>query len=672
MCERCCPGFLQKKWQPTTAHNNFTCEPCNCFGRSDECVYDEDVFVNSLSLDIHGNYEGGGRCLNCRDFTEGVNCNKCVFGYYRQDGVQWNDTMPCKPCRCDPSKHTGDCEEGTGKCYCQPRFQGDNCDQCAPGYYDPPECKKCECAVSPENGQCPCKPGFGGTFCETCQPGFTNVTAGCKAVLFQNACATRPALHTRTARPRLARASVRPSFSGLHCDSCQTGFYGFPNCTFCNCDPGSRTEVVRHNAISTPGNVCAKTASLARNAISATSATMDILIVKSIFRFSECNCMGAGAKALECDATSGQCPCYANFTARTCDKCAVGFYDYPNCKACSCLIDGAKGQACDSKGQCYCKGNFEGERCDRCKPNFYNFPACEECNCHPAGVTPDFAGCDKVQPGELCSCRKNVDGRICDQCKPTFWDLQYHHSDGCIVTGQCLCKRNAAGRQCEKCADGFYNLEGFNQLGCELPIEHLPEIIGPASYVQTGDDNKVIEATIEVPEDYDYAVVVEYHNHKKTQLPITVELVQEGNVKLNGSITIHSCPFATFCREVVSEGGKVATIPLTKGPATVQLHVPPSADFGLAAINLIAKNEWNNEYLQQVPVCVRKDGRCVPQQYPPAGNSIVAEAEAGQVSYMPCWENPISGEKLPFPIANPKDVVVMPLDESQVNVILTI
>ncbi|KAK6049529.1 hypothetical protein COOONC_12965, partial [Cooperia oncophora] len=54
--------------------------------------------------------------------------------------------------------------------------------------------------------------------------------------------------------------------------------------------------------------------------------------------------------------------------------------------------------------------------------------------------------------------------------------------------------------------------------------------------------------------------------------------------------------------------------------------LPPRADFGLAAVNLIAKKEWNNE----LPVCVRKDGRCVPQQYPPAGNSIVAEAEAGQ------------------------------------------
>ncbi|PIO59051.1 hypothetical protein TELCIR_19498 [Teladorsagia circumcincta] len=108
-----------------------------------------------------------------------------------------------------------------------------------------------------------------------------------------------------------------------------------------------------------------------------------------------------------------------------------------------------------------------------------------------------------------------------------------------------------------------------------VPIEHLSVIIGPAFYVQTEDDKKVIEATIEVPEDYDHAVVVEYRNHKKTH---------------------HTVGRRICCRPTACAG--------------------------------------------------------VPQLYPPAGNAIVAEAEAGQ-------ENPVSGDKLLFPIANP---IVMLLD----------
>ena len=29
------------------------------------------------------------------------------------------------------------CEAGTGKCICKVNYQGDKCDQCAPGYFGP-------------------------------------------------------------------------------------------------------------------------------------------------------------------------------------------------------------------------------------------------------------------------------------------------------------------------------------------------------------------------------------------------------------------------------------------------------------------------------------------------------------------------------------------------------
>ncbi|CAD6197231.1 unnamed protein product [Caenorhabditis auriculariae] len=920
MCERCCPGFEQKQWQPTTAHNNFTCEPCNCFGRSNECVYDAQIDRDHQSLDIHGNYEGGGKCLNCRFNTEGINCNKCVYGYFRPEGTFWNETQPCKPCDCDPDKHTGACAEGTGRCECQPRFEGENCDRCAKGYYDPPECRACDCQVNgtvgeaclPTDGQCPCKDGFGGTFCETCAPGFTNVTAGCVE------CVCDPTgSENSNCSAETGQCECKAAFSGLACDKCQNGYYGYPNCTFCNCDP-----------MGTEGGMCDESGQcLCKEGFAGEKCDHCDIGFYGYPNCKPCGCDGAGTTSPECEPASGQCPCNGNFTGRTCDKCAAGFYDYPQCKACSCLIDGAKGQTCDNNGQCYCKGNFEGERCDRCKPNFYNFPICEECNCNPSGVTPDFAGCDKVAPGELCSCRKNVDGRICDQCKPGFWDLQYHHPDGCIdcdcnlngtlsglntcglKTGQCVCKKNAAGRRCDQCSEGFYNLQNYNQLGCEpcncniggslrsecdlktgqckcrprvtglacdrpienhyfpslwhhqyeaedgyteeqrpvrfavdpaqfanfswrgyavfspiqekilldvdvnkasvyrllfryvnptsvpvtatiavaprftqtndveqstkvtfppssdpafkeitvegkpfvlnpgkwtvsiatkqrlyldyivilpaeyyegqalrerapppchskstknatcidllyppltsaaradledgqdtfsyvnkdgttttldmVPVEIVPQDInGPSAFVRADNDSRTVEAKIEVPADGEYVVLVEYVNMEESYRPVVVDIAQEGDVKLNGSVVIHHCPYATFCRELVTKnGGQMAYVPLKKGQAVVQLHVQPNHEFGLAAINLIPKADFSTDYLQLVPVCIRKNGRCVQQSYPPAPDSVRTEAESGSNE-----GKSIYGDKLPFPVARAKEVRVVPLDDSQ-------
>ncbi|CAJ0953978.1 unnamed protein product, partial [Mesorhabditis belari] len=919
MCERCCPGFEQKKWQQVTASNNFTCEPCNCFGRSEDCIYEEELDRKKVSLDIHGNQEGGGRCLNCRDNTEGINCNKCKFGFYKPDGVNWKDTNPCRPCRCDPSKHTGGCRDGDGKCECQARFEGENCDRCATGYYDPPECKKCECSVNgtldqiclPTDGQCPCLDGFGGKFCETCAPGFTNITAGCVGCTCDEVGSLNVNCSAET-----SQCACKAEYSGLACDQCAQGYYGFPKCTYCNCDPtGTEDGICDQES----GQCLCKPGFAGSLCNQCDSEFYGYPACKA------CECKGAGAKSLDCDKKTGDCPCAANFTARTCDKCAAGFYDYPNCKACSCLTEGAKGQTCDANGQCYCKGNYEGERCDRCKPNFYNFPVCEECNCHPNGVTPNFGGCDKVAPGELCSCRKHVTGRICDQCKPTYWDLQYHHPDGCIgcdcnlpgtlsmlnsceeKNGQCVCKRHVGGRSCDKCADGYYNMKAHNQLGCEpcncdlggalrsecdpstgqckcrprvgglkcdkpidnhyfptlwhnmyeaedghnmenrpvrfssdasqfpnfswrgyavfspiqekiimdidiskssvyrvllryhnptqvpiqailavapartnshdveqsekvtfaptkepatieatlpgkpfvlnpgkwslslatkqrlfldyavilpqeyyegtvlkerlpapcraltiqnttcldllyppvdidvtrvdvengmpfrevideenggeekelekMPAELLPaELVGQAAHVKKSDKSRMIKAKLDVPEDGDYVVLIEYHNHEETNLPLQVEIVQEGKTKLDGTAIIQHCPFSTFCRELVTAGGRIPEMHLKKGEAELQFSVDPAHEFGLASVSLIPRSKWNHNLLHQFPVCTRKNGKCVGQSYPPAQNSVTTEVEDGANA-----ERAVDGTKLSFDIVNADSVKVMSL-----------
>ncbi|KAK9686921.1 Laminin N-terminal (Domain VI) [Popillia japonica] len=95
-CDRCCPGYEQKAWRQSKSYSPFSCEPCNCFLHSRECVYDAETDRQRLSLDIHGKYEGGGVCQNCQHNTEGINCNRCKATFYRPYEKHWNETDVCQ------------------------------------------------------------------------------------------------------------------------------------------------------------------------------------------------------------------------------------------------------------------------------------------------------------------------------------------------------------------------------------------------------------------------------------------------------------------------------------------------------------------------------------------------------------------------------------------------
>ncbi|XP_045458049.1 laminin subunit alpha [Melitaea cinxia] len=479
-CAACCPGFEQKKWRISQNWDRFECEPCNCHNHATECNYDADVDAKRLSLDIHGNYEGGGVCKNCQHNTEGINCNKCQATYYRPYGKRWDELDVCQPCNCDLHYSTGNCEEETGRCECRVEFNPPNCDSCAYGYFDYPNCKPCTCNLNgtegqhctPTDGMCPCKYNYAGKSCEICADGY--YSPECK-----NCECNSVGSVSQVCDKTSGNCTCKSKYSGRTCNQCEAGYYNYPTCKHCNCDTSG-----------TQPNICDDVTGqcICKSGFGGPRCDQCISGYYMEVRGRErscvpCSCSPTGSTSTSCSA-DGKCNCLVNFGGKQCDQCSPGYYKYPECLPCNCDESGTIGSTCDDNGQCNCKPNFDGIKCDKCREQFYNYPACEECNCDPRGVIASFAGCGSVPAGELCQCKARVQGRICNDCKPLFWNLQDYNPQGCqecncdlsgtlgglgacnTRDGQCMCKMHVGEKQCNQCQDGFYKLETYNQFGC--------------------------------------------------------------------------------------------------------------------------------------------------------------------------------------------------------------
>ncbi|XP_022670276.1 laminin subunit gamma-1-like isoform X2 [Varroa destructor] len=145
---------------------------CLCNGRSNKCEFDSELYKQT------GN---GGRCVDCRDNTAGVNCEKC------KDNHHLNDQGICVPCNCDEkgSRHL-QCDRH-GQCPCKSGVGGLKCDRCLENHYAFSEdgCLPCEChpagskdsppSCDVHTGKCSCKLNVEGQRCDICKPGFFNL-----------------------------------------------------------------------------------------------------------------------------------------------------------------------------------------------------------------------------------------------------------------------------------------------------------------------------------------------------------------------------------------------------------------------------------------------------------------------------------------------------------------
>uniref|UniRef100_A0A8D2MKW4 Laminin, alpha 3 n=1 Tax=Zonotrichia albicollis TaxID=44394 RepID=A0A8D2MKW4_ZONAL len=385
-CDRCCPGYNQKQWQPATAGSTNICEPCNCHGHATDCYYDADVDRHRASLNIHGHYEGGGVCINCQHNTAGINCEKCAKGYYRPYGIPVWAPDGCIPCSCN-LEHADGCEEGSGRCFCKQNFQGDHCERCADGFYGYPFCpsipfwqdevilpwRLCECnlmGTQPEVcdflGRCLCRSGVAGLQCDSCQPGHHSFPA-CQAC----SCDGIGSLGN-TCSPG-GQCPCRSNYAGLRCDQCAPGYHSYPSCVNSECDPAGSIgshfgycQCLQH----VEGPTCSKCKPLYWN-----------LAKENPEGCTECQCDVSGTLSgiAECQQENGQCYCKSNVCGDSCDTCEAGYYalekkNYFGCQGCRCDVGGSLSPACSQPwGSCQCRAHVVGTTCREPEKNYF-FP----------------------------------------------------------------------------------------------------------------------------------------------------------------------------------------------------------------------------------------------------------------------------------------------------------
>ncbi|XP_014705773.1 laminin subunit gamma-2 [Equus asinus] len=154
-------------------------EVCDCNGKSRQCIFDQE---------LHKQTGNGFRCLNCNDNTDGIHCERCKAGFYRQ-----RERDRCLPCNCNSKGSLSARCDNSGRCSCKPGVTGDRCDRCLPSFHTLTDAgcaqdqrlldSKCDCDPAGisgpcDSGRCVCKPAVTGERCDRCRPGYYHLDGG--------------------------------------------------------------------------------------------------------------------------------------------------------------------------------------------------------------------------------------------------------------------------------------------------------------------------------------------------------------------------------------------------------------------------------------------------------------------------------------------------------------
>uniref|UniRef100_A0A8B9LNT4 Basement membrane-specific heparan sulfate proteoglycan core protein n=1 Tax=Astyanax mexicanus TaxID=7994 RepID=A0A8B9LNT4_ASTMX len=498
-CDRCCPGYNQKPWMAGTFLTRHVCEKCNCHGKSEECYYNQTVADGKLSLNVNGEYEGGGVCRGCSENTAGVNCQSCTDGYYRPRG---NVCMCVCVCVCHTSLECvlSQCVGvratqffSSSCCFSlsfslslslslfQDNVEGVNCDRCKMGFYNLHGdgfhgCEKCYCSGVASN----CEDLLWKRSNLTDMSGWFLTGAEGEGLVWANRnTPLQVYVSHRDAQPHLEAPffwSAPPSYLGNKVSTNQFFYLFFLSVEVAS--EGSSSDV-QASAV----EVC--TCPFGYSGTSCESCAEGYRRINGTAYQGVCELCQCHGHAAHCDEVTGYClGCEDHTTGPHCDKCAPGYYGdatkgtASDCQPCACPLNAPSNNfspTChqDARGQMICdrcQPGYTGPRCDRCDNGYFGRPSvlggsCRPCECNDNLDLSTDRSCDPVT-GECLRCREGYGGPVCDtcadgyygdaifakDCQPCRCNINGSVSEVCNKqNGQCECRQNAIGRQCDEC-----------------------------------------------------------------------------------------------------------------------------------------------------------------------------------------------------------------------------